>query len=356
MWLRLATHVALACAALLSVMAAEPALAAPASTSCDRQCQISTMKALVTAFVAHDPHKAPLAPDVRYTENGQVLALSDGFWGTASAVGGYQHYFTDPKSGDVGYFGTMRENGDLVLVSLRIRIADRQITQIEAIVDRPDPKGGTLAKGPAQLDALGGPNPIWDQPIPPDQRMSRDALIATANMYFSAIQENDGKGIYPFTDDCYRLEDGFQTTGPSPISRTNPPPPRPGQSDAVSGPVPDWAQRGCKAQLELGWMRFVDRIRGRRFLAVDPKYGTVFAMGFFDHSGTIHNFEMTNGERIVDGGLKEPWTWEIAEAFRIEKGKIRLIEAVLTRAPYGMAANWPLQPPFSDGALGGSGY
>jgi len=42
----------------------------------------------------------------------------------------------------------------------------------------------------------------------------------------------------------------------------------------------------------------------------------------------------------VTGGPPDPWTWQIAEMFRIEKGRIRQIEAILLRAPYGMTSGW----------------
>ena len=32
-------------------------------------------------------------------------------------------------------------------------------------------------------------------------------------MYFAGLEKNDGKGEYPFTDDCVRIEGGMQTTG-----------------------------------------------------------------------------------------------------------------------------------------------
>ena len=44
--------------------------------------------------------------------------------------------------------------------------------------------------------------------------------------------------------------------------------------------------------------------------------------------------------RDVIAGPTEPWTWQIAELFKIEKGKIRRIEAVLHRCPYGMNSGW----------------
>jgi hypothetical protein len=42
----------------------------------------------------------------------------------------------------------------------------------------------------------------------------------------------------------------------------------------------------------------------------------------------------------VIAGPTSPWTWELAEMFKIEKGKIRRIEAILERAPYGMNSGW----------------
>ncbi len=327
--------VAAMCVIALCASAVRPAHAAQ---SCDRACQKDEVNQFLDALIAHDPNKAPLAKNVRYTENGQVLELGDGFWGTASATGVYKHYFTDPDSGNVGFFGTMSENGVPVILVARLKIVDRKIAEIETIVSRAaatDVNG----QGPAKLDALGKPNPLWDKPIPKSERMSRADLIATANKYFTGLQEDDGKGDYPFTDDCFRLENGGQTSGPSPISLSNPPAKKP--ASGTMEQIPGWSQMGCKAQFETGLFRFVDRIRDRRFMAIDPMYGTVFVMGFFDHSGTVHDYKLANGKMIKNGGTKEPFTWEMGEAFRVEKHKIRMIEADMTRSPYGMQPNWP---------------
>jgi hypothetical protein len=40
----------------------------------------------------------------------------------------------------------------------------------------------------------------------------------------------------------------------------------------------------------------------------------------------------------------QPWTWQIAELFKVEKGKIRKIEALLQRSPYGMTSGWSTWP------------
>jgi hypothetical protein len=38
---------------------------------------------------------------------------------------------------------------------------------------------------------------------------------------------------------------------------------------------------------------------------------------------------------------KDGRSWEIREAFKIEKGEIHFVEAVMTQAPYGMKPGWP---------------
>ena len=97
---------------------------------------------------------------------------------------------------------------------------------------------------------------------------------------------------------------------------------------------------GCKKQFESGLMHFVSRIRDRRFVAVDRERGIVFTFNFFDHgAGKTRYFNTPDGRDVVVGPT-EPWTWQQAELFKIEKGKIRRIEAVLQRCPYGMNSGW----------------
>jgi len=60
---------------------------------------------------------------------------------------------------------------------------------------------------------------------------------------------------------------------------------------------------------------------------------------FFDHAGNGHAWKGPGGT-MLPGGPTRPFTWEIAELFKIERGKIRQIEAVLDQAPYGMGSGW----------------
>jgi hypothetical protein len=258
----------------------------------------------------------------RYTENGQELAIGDGLWATCDATGPYRHDFVDSATGSAVSFVTITEGAARALAA--IRVAD---SEIEAIVVRPGLLGGVSAypDGPDRLDAA-GIEPRWFAPIPPAKRMPRAALVRIANAYFSAIERNDGKGFYPFSDDCVRFEHGYQTSG------------EPRDDDTPY--APGLKAMGVKAQFETGFFRFVTAIRDRRFVTIDEELGVVCALAFFDHAGTVRDYALADGTP-VSAGLTRPFTWQIAEAFRIENGLITRIEAILQPCPYGMKPNWP---------------
>jgi hypothetical protein len=280
---------------------------------CDRTCLEGFVDRYLDAVVAHDPARAPLARAARFTENGQRLQPGDGLWSTASARGPYKLYVADPETGQAGFFGTIRENGTPAILALRLEVLDREITEVETLVARSE-------EGALRLEALGGPHPLFSTAAP---RLAREALVKTANLYFAGLERNDGRGVYPFTTDCDRIENGKQTTN-RPAD-----PKRPFDIDAL----------GCRQQFATGFFRFVTRIRDRRFVVVDPERGLVLAFVFLDHAGNVPSVTLSDG-RAVPIGVSRPWTWEIAELFKIENNLIRRIEAVFQEAPYGMASGW----------------
>src|SRR5262245_38085916 len=77
------------CAALVALVfvAVPPALA---QSRCDRACLISISDTYIDALVAKDPSKAPLAANLKYTENGQRLRVGDGFWNSVAGKGTYK--------------------------------------------------------------------------------------------------------------------------------------------------------------------------------------------------------------------------------------------------------------------------
>ena len=56
-------------------------------------------------------------------------------------------------------------------------------------------------------------------------------------------------------------------------------------------------------------------------------------------AGATRTFQTPDG-RTVTSGPVQPWTWQLAELFKVEKGKIHEIEALLHRVPYGMNSGW----------------
>jgi hypothetical protein len=321
------------------------------SGACDRACLESLVDKYLDAAIAHDPTQLPLARDVKFTENGVRLEVGDAHWKTVTGKGTYRLFVADPEAGQVAFIGTIREEargpgGSPSALALRLKVRNQQITEIETLVIRstiaqnaggrgaaPAPAATPVYTGAAvNLEKLGKPHHLFTEAVPPAERMSREDLIKTADMYFSGMEKNDGKGVYPFTDDCNRIENGSLSTNvPLREGETRP---DPKTSNSYSS---NWS---CKEQFESGLIHFVWRIHDRRYVAVDRERGLVFSFAFFDHAlGKDRTFKAPDG-RTVTGGPVDPWTWQLAEMFKIEKGKMHQIEAVLQRAPYGMNSGW----------------
>lgn len=295
-------------------------------SSCDRTCLEGFVDRYLEAMIAHDPSLIPVTRDVRMTENGQRLELGDGLWRSMVGRGTYRLFVTDVDAGQVAFIGTIREDPNRpTALALRLRVENLQISEIEVfVVSSEDAVAG--------MEGLGQPNPLFLETIPASERMSRAELIRVANMYFAGMEQNDGLGTYPFTDDCDRFENGGRSTNV---------PPRPGEPRADPATANMYSsQWSCRVQFESGLIHFVNRIRDRRYVAVDRERGLVFSFVFFDHSGGETRTYQTPSGRTVTAGPTDPWTWEIAEMFRIENGLIHRIEAVLERAPYGMPSGW----------------
>jgi hypothetical protein len=314
---------------------AVPALvsAQPAAGACDRACLVGFVDQYLDALVAQDPKRLPVTANVKFTENGQRLTLGDGFWNSVTGKGTYRVDAADPAAGQVGTFVTMREApGTPLIMALRLKVENRRISEIEVLLAHSE-------GGAKNLEALGRPRPGLLRATPPADRMSRTDLVRVANMYFSGMQQNNGRGQYPFADDCDRLENGGQTTNAKSAAGRNGAPPRTARLDPKTSTSydPMWS---CREQFESGLLHFVYRIRDRRYLVVDQERGLVLAFAFFDHpAGKTRDFQTPDG-RAVSAGPQQPWTWEIAELFKVEKGLLHEIEAVLERAPYGMTSGW----------------
>src|SRR5688572_12832683 len=304
--------------------AAQPGGVPLPEQSCQRECLEDFVDKYLQAMADGNVDPALFAPTARFTENGVQLPLgNEGLWATTTAPGTYKCYVPDIETQRVAFLGTVMEQAtssatgparapEPVGLSLRLRIVDGKITEIEQIAARPErPLGPAAAPSsspfPATgvaVEAMGKPHEIFLSAVPEAERMERADLIAVANQYFEGMQRNDGKGYYPFTDDCLRHENGIISAGPG------------GTIGMRGNPV-----MTCKGQYETALRNVVSGIRDRRFVAVDRERGIVFAFAAFDH-------------RNIN------WTWELGELFRIENNQIRRIEAIFIRGPYGVCSGW----------------
>ena len=334
----MAAFIAAAClfAPRLRVASARNANAAAGAT-CDRVCLDGFVNGYLDALAANDPSRLPVTANVKFTEDGQRLNLGDGLWNTCTGRGTYKFYMEDPETGEVAFFGTMRESGEPVILALRLKIENRKIAEVETIVTRD--------VGDAQnMEKRGHPDPLFTQAVAPSDRLSRAALVRTANLYFSGMQLDDGKGDYSFfSSDCDRVENGGEATNNHQLENGSV---IASQSNSVEKASRDRssltysASWGCAEQFQSGLLHFVTRIRDRRFVVVDTQRGVALAFTFFDHaSGKTRTFQLPDGKTVTSGPTT-PWTWEIAEVFKVEHHKIRRIEAVYHRAPYGMNSGW----------------
>lgn len=283
---------------------------------CDRKCLEGAVDAYLAALVARKPEQAPWAKHVKFTENNVEMKIGDGLWGTITGQGDYKLYFADPDAGQVGFFGTILEQGVPAILAVRLKVVERRIAEVETIVSR------RLDNGIFPRPELLRDKPILSEVVPEERRRPRARLISIADGYFDTLQLNDGTLFTQFDKDCARVENGIQSTN-------NP-------EFAPPDPVPHY---GCEEQFKLGNFRYDDRLRARRYPLVDEERGLVLAAAFIDHSGRLQHYTLTDGTPR-ESRYKSPHSYVMLEIFKIVDGKIRLIEAVFVTVPYNMPSPW----------------
>ncbi len=310
-------------------------------TTCDRACLENFVDQYMDALIAHNPKNLPLSARVKNTEDGVRLDPGDGFWRSANAKGSYRFFVTDTENGQVAFMGTMREDPNLpVIMGIRLKVENRQVTEIENLVVRD-------ALAATNLEKRGKPDPIFLETIPAAQRASRAELVRLANIYLSALERNDGKINVPFAPDCERVQNGVQTTdNPNAIAQMTPPaaPGRGKQAPAPAVPQPpppvNITDLGCAEQFKLGVFGWVRRVRDRRFVAVDRERGLAMVIAELDEpAGKYATYKLTDG-RSMTFGPDHPTTIAAFEAYKIDRGKLRRIEAIQHDVPYGMLSGW----------------
>ena len=314
-WLRTLLLIALTCISPLS-------LAAPNGlVDCDRQCLYGILDQYLAALVKRDPSRAPWAANAVTTENNVVIPIGDGLWNTITALSDYKLKFADTVGGQVGFYGQVTETIDSSGIALRIKVENKRITEVESVLFRNADNAGIAGGKNPFADGKFFDKPILMQDLPVEQRRPRERMLSVADGYFDTLQLNDGQLFTEFEDTCNRYEDGVQTTN---------------NKDLILTGI---AHLGCAEQFKLGYYRYDDRLRARRYPVIDEERGLVMAAGFIDHSGKLGSYKLTDG-RVIESPVRRPHSYYYLELFKIRNGKIAQVESVFMTVPYRMQSPW----------------
>lgn len=285
----------------LAALTAAPlaALAANSTSACDRACLVSVLDQYLHSVLEHDPAHAPLAGGYRETQNAVSFPSGEGIWRSATALGPVERRYADPVSGQAAFFGILEEGAKAAIVTVRLRIERRNVTEAEWYIARdgdPGLPGGKPpnAWNPPSLIA----NPPPERTIPPKERLPRETMIAIANSYYDGIVSHDGKVVRAHRG-CNRFENGTRVTVP-----------RGGRTlDCVTG---------------LEHFNLAN-VGGRRIPLVDDVQGVVLGLGVFIRRP---------GSPVPRNAFSE-WFW-------IDGGRIQNIwTAMFYPGPELPVPNWP---------------
>ncbi|HEX4999895.1 MAG TPA: hypothetical protein VFY29_16870 [Terriglobia bacterium] len=177
------------------------------AADCDRACLKNMMTTYLNALAAQDPSKAPLAANVRFTEDSKDLKVGEGFWKTATKVGDYRQDFIDVKEQVVAAHVIVEESGRPAKFTARLKVADGKITEIETLVVH----GGEGVGGGANLVV----RPDMGVEPPAALKNKREELIRAADFYPRGLTAGGfDKVDAPFAKDAFRIENGMVMAGP----------------------------------------------------------------------------------------------------------------------------------------------
>jgi hypothetical protein len=265
-----------------------------AAADCNRECLRGFITQYLDALVAHNPSALSLADKVRFTEDSVEMHLGDGLWKDASRVRAYRQDVLDTRQGVAASQVVLEEAGSPTLLVLRLKVANKKITEIETMVTRTQ-KEGALFK----VDALQAADKNMLSVPDKSQLPSREDAIRIAQFYPAGLKIGSFVTVdAPFAADAYRVENGVITAGPGCS--------RPGCED-------------IKTQKIMEHPFITSRV-----VAVDEDLGIALLR---------MNFGQTNS--YGQGNALIVW-----EVFKVYGGQIHAVEAFMKIMPASIGSGW----------------
>jgi hypothetical protein len=265
------------------------------ANACDRECLRGFITQYLDAMIAHNPSALPTAPTARFTEDTKPLPLGEGLWKGAAKIRPYRQDFLDVREGVAASFVVVEENAIPVMLALRLKIVNRQITEIETMVTRNRTEGALFS-----IEALTAARPAMNVVPDASQRHSRAEAIRIAEFYTKGLKVG---GTFeavdaPFAPGAYRVENGGVMAGPG----------------ARAGSENIKTQR-IIAHPDMDY----------RIAAVDEELGIVLMRMDF---GDTNSYGAGNALTLF-------------EAFKVYGGQIHAVEAFMRVMPKNTPSGWP---------------
>jgi hypothetical protein len=281
---------------VVMVVLATAGRAAAADADCDRQCLRDFITEYLNAMVAHTPQTLRVSATVRFTEDTVEMKLGDGLWKRASGIRPYRLDILDRMQGVAASQVVVEEAGAPVMLMLRLKIANRTITEVETQVTRNQKEGAIFA-----VDALRSPNAAMIAPVDPARRSSRAEAIRLAEYYPAGLEVGSFVSVNaPFASDAYRFENGRLMAGKG--CTLNPP-----SCEDIKG-------QGISTHPGLSY----------RVVAVDEELGI-----------TLLRINFGRADRYGVGNALMVW-----EAFKVYGGEIHAVEALMKIMPADAGSGW----------------
>ena len=280
------------------------------AATCDKACLEDLAPKFLAAYAAHDPKTLPLADKVRYTENNVEMPFPDGTWDTVTQVVGPTQVLSDPVTGNVGIYTAIMQDEIEGYLAIRFKVTDGKISEIEQIISTKR----NLSSPPTPFAPVKDYKfePIINQTVPVDKRVSRERLAFHANGYFNTLQHNDGEiRDTCFHDDATRRENGLLFTD-------------------------------IKGGFQSGRYFFNNRVR-REVVLVDEDRQVAMARGFIDHKGVLNEYKLTDGTE-TRSIFQEPQSWAFLEMFKVTDDCIAAVVANFYQSSYYQRSPWTVGP------------
>ena len=264
------------------------------AADCDRECLRGTITQYLNAMVAHKPASLTVSDKLKFTEDTVAMKLGEGLWKNASGIGTYRQDILDVRQGVAASQVIVEESGMPVMLMLRLKVADKKITEVETQVTRTRAEGAIFNIGNIKTVSK-------NMNLMPErgQLNSRADAIKIAELYPAGLKIGNFMEVNtPFASDAYRIENGMITAGTG------------------------CARAGCenmKAQTIMKHPAITTRVA-----AVDEEMGIVLLRMNFGDTGSYGP-----GNALI--------VWE---AFKVYGGQIHAVEAFMRVMPATAGSGW----------------